>query len=293
MSNPIKEEGNDRPVYVPEFASGKILDELEELDSMEDFDDYIRVEPSGSLDADADLDLDIKGVIKNISNNILSSESDFKNIPKRTDESDAQSYEVSSMSIDILDRSIPANISIPINKSNNSQKKKKKKTINKKNKKNPSIGNSRHPIDMDLYTTSKGPWNYRTQLLLQNIGEKSGVYQVLHTRDQHHYEDINRIFNYVEGVLAAIIGGLSGAEFITALIQSGSSSDAIIIAIIVLTGVQIFFMILYGIFRAFKEYGDYPERIKDHRDTASSYLSINLEIKKELAKDLESRDSSN
>lgn len=169
------------------------------------------------------------------------------------------------------------------------------KNYYKDNKDNNNNNNDNDDTEDENIPSSKqiqthhpsGPWNYNIQLLLKKIGEKSLGHKWMHSQDQDYHENINDVYKIIEVVMQAVIATITCTEFIAFTSDVGLSTNKV--AIIVITAIQLFLILLYNVVRGAREAGDHKENQLTHKYFSSRFNRLNIDIQEQFSLDLKDR----
>lgn len=142
---------------------------------------------------------------------------------------------------------------------------------------------------MDDNKHSSGPWNERMLLQLKRVAEASQGYKWMHDHEYIYYLSLDGKYTKIEILLISIISCLMSSQFIGIITNTGLNDNTK--AMTILTAVQLFFVGIYGIVKAFRESKGIPERILNHNLSSLRFGEIYVAIQEQFVLDVNRRES--
>lgn len=134
---------------------------------------------------------------------------------------------------------------------------------------------------------SIGPWNYKVQLLLKQIGERCQGLRYMHSQEQEYYEQQEDTYNTYEIGIMAILGVITGSELGALMSESGLKNNLTLV--IILTCLQLLLTGSHYIVKNIHKNREFIRHEIGHERLAYKFNLIELDIRMQLALDIENR----
>ena len=109
----------------------------------------------------------------------------------------------------------------------------------------------------------------------------------MHKKDQCHYEIVNTRFYVIEIITLAVLGILTGGEFVSLMANTGLSGNTVALSII--TGLQLLIIALYLVVKGLRENGKYEDCIWQNKYYSAKFNELNLEIQEQMSLNLDDK----
>jgi hypothetical protein len=146
---------------------------------------------------------------------------------------------------------------------------------------NSNVNPKSNKSDLNPNVNDLNSCDYGVQLMLKKIGEKSAGYKWMHKQEQFDLEKTNGRYQIIEIILLAILGALTSGEFIGLLADSGLRENNT--GIIVISGIELFFLTIYSVVKSLRENGDYQTLTWQNKYMSSKFSEINMDIQEQIS----------
>lgn len=182
-------------------------------------------------------------------------------------------------------------------KHSKSPEEKKRKSFNFETIKNYGGNNNNSKKNSPARADLSKERNIVLMTQLKKIGEKSIGYKWMHNYEKEYYEKNEGIYKIWEIILLAIIGTITGGEFVAftsefAKVLNAASTN-ILVTIIIFWGIntlKLIISLIYAVVKGLKDSGDFPKKIYDHQYTCAKFNEIYMDIQNQFTLSVKNRE---